>query len=54
MKIKLLFILLFSAFTLISNAQVLFDPATYPEDSLSEGMALDTIDGDVYVRIILE
>ncbi len=54
MKIKLLFILLFSAFTLISNAQVLFDPATYPEDSLSEGMALDTIDGDVYVRIILD
>lgn len=53
MKIKLLFVLLFSASSIFSNAQVLFDPATYPQDSLPEGMTIDSIDGDVYVRIIL-
>ena len=53
MKLKLLFVLLFSLSTIFSGAQVIFDPATYPQDSLSAGMTLDTIDGKVYVQIIL-
>ena len=53
MKTKLLFILLFSLSAFVSSAQVIFDPATYPQDSLPAGMTLDTIDGRVYVQIIL-
>jgi hypothetical protein len=53
MKIKLLFALLFTVSSFVCNAQVLFDPATYPKDSLPAGMTLDTIDGNVYVQIIL-
>jgi hypothetical protein len=53
MKIKLLFFLLFSVSSFVSNGQVIFDPATYPQDSLPAGMTLDTIDGTVYVQIIL-
>lgn len=53
MKPKLLFVLLFSLFTIYSGAQVIFDPATYPKDSLPEGMTIDTIDGKAYVQIIL-
>ncbi len=53
MKVKLLFALLLSLSPLLSKAQVIFDPATYPADSLPAGMTLDTIDGNVYVQIIL-
>jgi hypothetical protein len=53
MKTKLLFVLLFSVSSVVSLAQVIFDPATYPQDSLPAGMTLDTIDGKVYVQIIL-
>jgi hypothetical protein len=53
MKTKLLFALLFSISYVVSNAQVIFDPATYPQDSLPAGMTLDTLDGTVYVQIIL-
>jgi hypothetical protein len=53
MKTKLLLVLLFSVTSFISSAQVIFDPATYPQDSLPAGMTLDTIDGRVYVQIIL-
>ncbi len=53
MKTKLLFVLLFSVSSVVSSAQVIFDPATYPQDSLPAGMTLDTIDGRVYVQIIL-
>ncbi len=53
MKTKLLCILLFALSSVLSSAQVIFDPATYPKDSLPAGMALDTIDGTVYVQIIL-
>ena len=45
--------LLFSISSVVSNAQVIFDPATYPQDSLPAGMTLDTLDGKVYVQIIL-
>ena len=53
MKTKLLCILTFTLFSVFSSAQVIFDPATYPKDSLPAGMTLDTIDGTVYVQIIL-
>jgi hypothetical protein len=53
MKPKLLFVLLFSLSAVFSGAQVIFDPATYPKDSLPAGMTLDSIDGKVYVQIIL-
>jgi hypothetical protein len=53
MKIKLLFALLFSVSSFITSAQVIFDPATYPQDSLPAGMTIDSVDGNVYVRIIL-
>ncbi len=53
MKTKLLFVLLFSLSSVVSSAQVIFDPATYPQDSLPAGMTLDTLDGRVYVQIIL-
>jgi hypothetical protein len=53
MKTKLLLVLLFSVFSVVSTAQVIFDPATYPQDSLPAGMTLDTINGKVYVQIIL-
>ncbi len=53
MKTKLLFVLLFSISSVVSSAQVIFDPATYPQDSLPAGMTLDTLDGRVYVQIIL-
>ena len=53
MKTKLLFVLLFSVTSFICRAQVIFDPATYPQDSLPAGMTHDTIDGKVYVQIIL-
>ena len=53
MKPKLLLALLFSVSSVVSSAQVIFDPATYPQDSLPAGMTLDTIDGRVYVQIIL-
>jgi hypothetical protein len=53
MKIKLLFAFLLLLSPVFSNAQVIFDPATYPADSLPAGMSLDTIDGTVYVQIIL-
>jgi hypothetical protein len=53
MKPKLLFVLLFSLSTIFSSAQVIFDPATYPQDSLPAGMTIDSIDGKVYVQIIL-
>jgi hypothetical protein len=54
MKPKLLFILLLSLFPVFSHAQVIFDPATYPQDSLPSGMTIDSIDGKVYVRVILD
>jgi hypothetical protein len=53
MKTKLLCILSFTLFSVFSSAQVIFDPATYPKDSLPAGMTLDTINGTVYVQIIL-
>ncbi len=53
MKQKLLLALLFSISSVVSSAQVIFDPATYPQDSLPAGMTLDTIDGRVYVQVIL-
>jgi hypothetical protein len=53
MKPKLLLALLFSVSSFVTSAQVIFDPATYPQDSLPAGMTLDTIDGRVYVQIIL-
>ncbi len=53
MKPKLLFVLFFSLSTIFSSAQVIFDPATYPQDSLPAGMTIDSIDGKVYVQIIL-
>jgi hypothetical protein len=53
MKPKLLFVLLFSLSAIFSSAQVIFDPATYPQDSLPAGMTIDSIDGKVYVQIIL-
>ena len=53
MNPKLLFSLLFSLSSMVSSAQVIFDPATYPQDSLPAGMTLDTIEGRVYVQIIL-
>jgi hypothetical protein len=53
MKTKLLLVLWFSVTSFISNAQVIFDPATYPQDSLPAGMTLDTVNGKVYVQIIL-
>ncbi len=53
MKTKLLLVLWFSVTSFISSAQVIFDPATYPQDSLPSGMTLDTIEGRVYVQIIL-
>ncbi len=53
MKQKLLLALLLSLSAVVSSAQVIFDPATYPQDSLPAGMTLDTIEGRVYVQIIL-
>ncbi len=53
MKFKL-FTLLFLLNAFISKAQVIFDPATYPQDSLPAGMTIDTIDGKPYVRVILD
>jgi hypothetical protein len=53
MKIKLLFVWVFSISAVVSSAQVIFDPATYPKDSLPAGMTLDTLDGRVYVQVIL-
>ncbi|MBL7110868.1 MAG: Ig-like domain-containing protein [Bacteroidales bacterium] len=37
-----------------ANAQVVFDPATYPVDSLQAGYTMDTIDGEVYLQVILD
>ncbi len=54
MKPKLLFVLLFSLSAVFSSAQVIFDPATYPQDELPAGMTIDSVDGKAYVRIILD
>lgn len=54
MKPKILFTLLFSVTTLFASAQVLFDPATYPQDSLPAGMTIDSVDGKACLRVILD
>jgi hypothetical protein len=53
MKTKLFYLLLIFVSSQIGNAQVVFDPATYPEESLKEGMAIVEIEGEKYLEVTL-
>jgi len=52
-KLTTTFIVLLTLLMGTAKAQVIFDPATYSADSLPAGMTLDTIDGEVYLQVIL-
>lgn len=53
MKRKLTILALFALLAGALNAQVIFDPATYPEDSLRDGMEIVEIDGTKYLKTFL-
>jgi hypothetical protein len=47
------FLTLVALVTGVTHAQVVFDPATYPADSLPDGMTIVDIDGTMYLKAAL-
>ena len=54
MKKVLLFSFMFYVTSVMTNAQVVFDPETYEPDSLPDGMTIVDINGTKYLEAVLD